>query len=458
MSERIWKNSKTDKTFIKSAMPKALLFSLYLIFWICLCLIPACEKSGEVVLPEPSPKHAAVPETQTETKKKIRIVRLKPQDMPEQKAECKKKYPKAHPNQYKMIPCRGPGGRKWRIAYIEGGAYADYYQVLLHAAAGLRSLGWIDFEYLPAITDGKDTRTVWISFLSSARVQSGYIEFVRDAFYTADWDTRKRNIIKDQLIDRLNNVRDIDLVIAMGTWAGQDMANDRHSVPTVSMSVTDPVRAGIVQDPEDSGYDHLHSRTNPMRYRRQVELFYNTVGFRTLGIQYQDTPAGRSYSAVEDILDLAEEKGFDVVACELPVYMTNDNPYTREHAAECMEALSLHADAVYISNSVGFEMRNARNYLRPLAEKKIPAFAQAGYEIVRHGALIGTIQEWGELGRFQAEIIGQIFNGAKPRELPQIFAYKDRLAINLKTAGQIGFQPDNGVLSQTDMVFTAIKE
>ena len=403
------------------------------------------------------PKPGA-PEKPTEPRKEIRIVHLKPRVLPEQKTEYKEKYPKAHPDQYKMIPCKGPGGRKWRIAYMEGGAYADYYQVLLHVAEGLKSLGWIDFEYLPAITDGKDTRMVWVSFLSSARVQSRYIEFVRDAFYTADWDSRKRKVIQKDLTERLNRDRDIDLVIAMGTWAGLDLANDRHSVPTVSMSVSDPVRAGIVLDPEDSGYDHLHARTNPDKHRRQVELFYNTIRFHTLGIQYQDTPVGRSYSAVEDILDLAGEKGFEVVACEVPVYLTSENPHIPEHSTECMEALALHADAVYISNAVGFEAEKARNYLRPLTEKKIPSFAQAGYEIVRHGALMGTVQNWRELGRFHAEIIARIFNGAKPRELPQTFAYKDRLAVNLKTAGQIGFQPDNGVLSQTDMVFTTIRE
>ncbi|MEZ4526217.1 MAG: ABC transporter substrate binding protein [Desulfobacterales bacterium] len=385
-------------------------------------------------------------------------MRLKPLEMPEPETEYRKKYPKAHPDDYKMIPCKGPGGRKWRIAYMEGGAYADYYQVLLHVAEGLKSLGWIDFEYLPVIMDGKDTGMVWKGFLSSPRVQSGYIEFVRDAFYTADWDSRKRKIIQKSLIERLNRDRDIDLIIAMGTWAGLDLANDRHSVPTVSMSVADPVRAGIVRDHEDSGYDHVHARTNPDRYRRQAELFYNTIGFHTLGIQYQNTAEGRSYAAVEEILELAGEKGFDVVACELPVYMASENPHTLKHAAECMEALSLHADAVYISNSVGFEVQNARNYLRPLTEKKIPTFAQAGYEIVRHGALMGTVQKWRELGRFHAEIIGKILNGAKPRELPQVFAYKDRLAINLKTAGQIGFEPDNRILSQTDMVFTTTRE
>ncbi len=438
-------------------MPKALLFFLYLLFFMCLCMIPACEKSEETVLVQTDPKPAA-PEKPAEAKKEIRIVCLTPPVNPETQDEYKKKYPEKHPEQYKMIPCKGPGGRKWRIAYIEGGAYADYYQVLLHVAQGLKSLGWIDFEYLPSISDGKDTRMIWVSFLSSARVQSQYIEFVRDAFYSADWDAQKRKIIKDRLIHRLNHKRDIDLVFAMGTWAGKDMANDEHCVPTVCMSVSDPIRSDIIPYPEDSGYDHLHAKVEPTRYRRQVELFYNAVHFRRLGIQYKDTPAGRSYAAIEDILSLSGEKGFEVVACELPEYITDNTPHTDAHATECMEALSLHTDAVYIINNVEFSTRNAKNYLRPLTEKKIPTFAQSGHDIVRYGALMGMVQKWEELGRFHAETIARILNGAKPRDLPQIFEYKARIAINLKTAEQIGFQPDNELLSQTDMVFTTIRE
>jgi len=438
-------------------MHKAHLFFLPLLFWICLCMVLACEKSGDNHSAGSDQNPVAL-EKPAEAKKEIRIVRLTPPVRQEPQPEYKKKYQKRHTDLYKMFPCKGPGGRKWRIAYIEGGAYADYYQVLLHVTEGLKSLGWIDFEHLPEIADGKDTRMIWRSFLSSVRVQSRYIEFVRDAFYTAEWDTQKRKIIKEQLIHRLNHDRDIDLVLALGTWAGQDLANDRHSVPIVSLSVSDPIRAGIIPNPDDSGYAHLHARVDPTRYRRQVERFYNAVHFRTLGISYKNTPAGRSYAALEDILDLAAEKGFAVVACELPEYISQDTPYTDAHATECMEALSLHADAVYITNNVEFSTQNAKNYLQPLTEKKIPTFAQAGHELVRYGALMGTVQKWEELGRFHAETIGRILNGAKPRDLSQIFEYKDRIALNLKTAEEIGFQPDNELLSQTDMVFTTTRE
>ena len=40
-------------------------------------------------------------------------------------------------------------------------------------------------------------------------------------------------------------------MIAMGTWAGQDLANGEHSVPTVVASCSDPIGSGIVKSAEE---------------------------------------------------------------------------------------------------------------------------------------------------------------------------------------------------------------
>ncbi len=40
-------------------------------------------------------------------------------------------------------------------------------------------------------------------------------------------------------------------MITMGTWAGQDLANDGHSVPTLVCSVSDALASKIVNSAED---------------------------------------------------------------------------------------------------------------------------------------------------------------------------------------------------------------
>ena len=67
--------------------------------------------------------------------------------------------------------------------------------------------------------------------------------------------------------------RDIDMIFAYGTWAGQDMRNmppEFKRIPVVVMDVSDPLRSKIVDSNEDSGRDNLTARVDPLRYQRQV--------------------------------------------------------------------------------------------------------------------------------------------------------------------------------------------
>ena len=54
----------------------------------------------------------------------------------------------------------------------------------------------------------------------------------------------------------------------------------------------------------------MHARVQPERYQRQLRLFHEIVGFRKLGLVYEDSPSGRSYAAVDAVRQIAMEKGF----------------------------------------------------------------------------------------------------------------------------------------------------
>ena len=60
------------------------------------------------------------------------------------------------------------------------------------------------------------------------------------------------------------------------------------------------------------------------------------------------------------------------------------------------------------------------------------------------------------VARFHAETIARIFNGAKPRDLDQFFEDPPRIAINLKTARIIGYDPGVDILGSSDEVFESI--
>ena len=98
--------------------------------------------------------------------------------------------------------------------------------------------------------------------------------------------------MQQTVLDRLREQQDIDLMIAAGTWAGQDLANNRHNTSTLIISASNPISAGIVKSVDDSGFDHVHARVDPDRYLRQLRVFHDLVGFRRLGIALEDSDAG----------------------------------------------------------------------------------------------------------------------------------------------------------------------
>ncbi|NJL60479.1 MAG: hypothetical protein HC887_13395 [Desulfobacteraceae bacterium] len=49
------------------------------------------------------------------------------------------------------------------------------------------------------------------------------------------------------------------MMLALGTWAGQDLANNEHSVPTLVLSVSDAIASKIARSVSNSGYDHVHA-------------------------------------------------------------------------------------------------------------------------------------------------------------------------------------------------------
>ena len=53
--------------------------------------------------------------------------------------------------------------------------------------------------------------------------------------------------------------------------------------------------------------------------------------------------------------------------------------------------------------------------------------------------------------------MAKIFNGAKPRQLDQLFEEPPKIAINLKTAELIQYDPPVDVLGSADEIYTEIK-
>jgi ABC-type uncharacterized transport system substrate-binding protein len=96
--------------------------------------------------------------------------------------------------------------------------------------------------------------------------------------------------------------------------------------------------------------------------------------------------------------------------------------------------------------------------LAPLFKYKVPTFAQRGAKEVKNGVLMSMAQEnFQHLGRFHAEIFARILNGAKPRDLPQVFESPPEIAVNLETARRIGFHFPLDILAGAKEIYEHIE-
>ena len=344
-------------------------------------------------------------------------------------------------------------GQKWRIGYYEGGEYIDYQKIFSETVKGLMKLGWIETTKIP-IQKGEQTKDLW-NWLTT-NTKSKYIRFVKDAHYSANWDDQLRKKTVSEIIKRLNRKQDIDLMIAMGTWAGKDLSNETHQTPTMVLSASDAVASGIIKSVDDSGYDHIHACVDPYRYERQILVFHDIVEFKKLGVAYEDTIEGRSYAAIDIIEKVGKEQGFEIVKCFTKSDIA-DSELAEESVEKCFRKLAQKVDAIYVTVQGGVSLKNIPELVKIANSHGIPTFSQSGSEEVKYGFLMSISQAgFKYVGQFEAETMGKVLNGESPRQLNQIFEEPKKIAINLKTAKTVGFDPPIDVLGAADEIYEEI--
>lgn len=357
--------------------------------------------------------------------------------------------PAAETRVFPTTPHARPGGGKWRLGYYDGGNYSEYPRTLRAVVEGLQKLGWLT---LPPIPADLDSHQMW-HFIAT-HTKSSTLQFVDDAWWqSGNFDAAQRPVMRAAIAQRIRDKHDIDLIIAMGTWAGQDMAALGAPVPTIVGSTSDPVGSGIIKSAQDSGLDNLFARVQPDRYQRQVQLFHQIVPFKTLGLVYEDSPEGRTYAAVPAVEQVARQDNFKIVSCNAPA--TNiDSAQATLNAVNCYRKLSTQVDAMYVTAQRGLTPPAVKQVADILRQAQVPSFAMLGSDQVRAGLLMSLAQaSHSYVGLFYAETIARIFNGAKPRQLSQIWVDPAKIAINLATARAIGFDPPVDILLAADEVY-----
>ncbi len=351
-------------------------------------------------------------------------------------------------------PATRPDGGPWRIAYYQGGEYTGYMGVLPAMLDNLKDMGWILADTDACFPEGQTMRMAWSCLADTA--DGPYLRFAKNAFWDARWSNATREQTRKDALERLSQGGDIDLVIAMGTWAGQDLAVEGHSVPTLVASTSNPLAAGIIDSPEDSGLDHVHARIDPARYARQVRLFHEIAGFETLGVAYEDTVEGRTYAGLDQVKPEAERLGVALVGCQA-LFSGASLEEAKQAVLECHQKLAPQVDAFYITTHRGVAPDNFAELIAPFLEHKVPTFAMGTSYQVRRGAFMSMAQpDFYFAGGFYARTMAKILNGAKPRDLNQVFEDPHGVSVNMETARIIGFDVPIDVLTEAGTIYKEI--
>lgn len=337
-----------------------------------------------------------------------------------------------------------------RIAYIEGGPYWEYRDSLM---ALFQSLFHLE---LLAANPPANLETSWDLWQWAASIDNPRLHFSTEHYYSSQWNNSGRAQTQALLYDTIA-AGEVDLVLAMGTWAGLDLSQKDPGAPVLVMAVSDAVGAGLFRDGVPGNPSWLHVRIDPARYDRQVRIFHETLGFERLGLVFKDTVAGRSYAALDTVLAVGAELNFEVLTCAIPDGL--DDSTEEEVLLDCYASLIRQTDALYVTAQKSLNARTLPLLVQKSLEHEIPTFSQNGSAEVRAGLLMSIAQvSFSYVGDFTAEIFVRILAGEIPGSLPMIFEDPPKIAINLVTAMEVGYDVPVDILVAADEIFQSIPE
>lgn len=342
---------------------------------------------------------------------------------------------------------------KWRVIYVEGGQYKEYQLALLSLIKELMQQDIIVNTPIPDSDSFENTSELWNWIIKNTK--SEFLEFVPDGFYSANWDSEQRKKQKKTILTRIHEKNDIDIILAFGNFAGIDFATNEHDVSTFVMAVTDSIEAKIIKSVNDSGFDHVHASIETGRYERQLTTFHDVFKFKTLGIPYNQKE-NKVTIAYKQIENAANKLGFQLNLCSFDGSGTKKQILTNFIA--CIKKLAKECDAIYLTINVGMQAENMTKILQPIIEANIPTFSQLGARETELGVLMSLSRPSFESeGKNTANAIKNTINGLLPRDCTQEFSGPLGLAINLKMAVLIGWNPSFEILAAVDNIYHDIK-
>jgi len=268
----------------------------------------------------------------------------------------------------------------------------------------------------------------------------GYVEGKNMAFEYRDAEGKLDRL--PDLADDLVRVK-VDILIAPNTPAALAAKNATKTVPIVFLDVTDPVGAGLIDSLARPGGNITgFSTVGSVLAGKQLELLKEMIPkLSRIAVLWNPQELSSAQSWKEGQLP-ARELGLHLYSLEV----SNIENYERAFK----EATKSGSDAaVWLSSPVG-----AANqiFIVDLAKKYRLPTMYTRRAVVENGGLMSYGHDRNEPFRRAAVFVDKILKGTKPADIPVEQPTKFELAINLKTAKQLGLTIPPNVLARADRV------
>jgi len=253
-----------------------------------------------------------------------------------------------------------------------------------------------------------------------------------------NWGSGRQREVAAELVDEK-----VDVIVSPGASATRPLRSATRSIPIVMAQDFDPVGNGFVASLAHpggniTGFSNLVAELSGKRLEYLLEMARK---LSRVAVLWSSTNPGNKLAVKQT------EEAAAVFKVQLQLI---DVAASADVAAPFQAAANARADALLVLPSPFFTSYLSRG-MAAAANSRIPAMYAAS-EFVEAGGLISYGADALDLYRRAAVYVDKILKGAKPADLPVEQPTKFELAINLKTAKQIGLGIPPNMLARADKV------
>lgn len=247
-----------------------------------------------------------------------------------------------------------------------------------------------------------------------------------------------------QAIDRVLAQPRVDLVIALGILASQDVGQRRRLLkPVIAPLIIDPHLQGLPFKKGASGMKNLNYLVTGKGFERNLEVFKEVFPFTRLTLLADRVLLEAFPSSKDRARRIAETYGINITV--IPV----------ETSAETVVgSIPPDTEAVYLSSLPRLPAGEVDRLVAALNRRKLPTFSAVGQRDVQQGIAVALSPEL-DLRRFARTIAAnaqRILSGTDAGRIEVSFVRGEQLTINMATVRAIDKWPSFQVLSEAELV------